>query len=370
MLTDIASVRDLMSPYELGSLRLRNRMVMAPMTRGRASDDGVQGEVAAAYYAQRASAGLIISEGAQVSQQGVGHIRTAGVHTAGQVAAWKTVTEAVHAAGGLIYAQLWHVGRISHPDFHEGELPVAPSALPVEGRAFTENGFVDIVVPRELGIDELPGIVEQFRSAARMAKKAGFDGVELHGANGYLLDQFTRDGSNHRKDAYGGDLAGRTRLPLEIARAVAEVWGGAQVGYRVSPNYSDFSMSDSDPAATFTYLVSELSKLGIGYLHLIEPIGGEGAPADRRLAPLLRRAFNGTFMLVDGYDAATAEAVLERGEADLIAFGAPFLANPDLVDRYRTGAALNTPDEDTYYQGEERGYIDYPTLTHVLREAA
>ena len=252
---------NIFSAYRLGGLELANRMVMAPMTRSRALDGNVPNPLAATYYVQRASAGLIITEGTQVSPQGVGYIRTPGIHSPEQVAGWKKVTGAVHEAGGKIFAQLWHVGRVSHPDFHGGELPVAPSALPVEGEVFTSQGKKRMVTPRALETGEIPDIVEQFRQGAENAKLAGFDGVELHGANGYLLDQFLRDGANRRTDAYGGSIRNRARLPLEVTEAVIGVWGTERVGYRIAPYFSAFSMSDSDPVATYSFLAKELSGL-------------------------------------------------------------------------------------------------------------
>ena len=249
-----AEPKTLFSPYRLGDFELRNRLVMAPMTRSRALDGNVPNPLAATYYAQRASAGLIITEATQVSPQGVGYIRTPGLHSAEQVAGWRTITDAVHRAGGKIFAQLWHVGRVSHPDFHDGALPVAPSALPVDGEAFTTRGPAKLVTPRALETDELPGIVAQFRPAAENAKAAGFDGVELHGANGYLLDQFLRDGSNRRTDVYGGSIENRARFPLEVADAVTGVWGPERVGYKLSPYFSGYSMSDSNPIETFSFM--------------------------------------------------------------------------------------------------------------------
>ena len=348
----------LLSPYHLGGLRLGNRMVLSPMTRSRAVANNVPNPLAAQYYVQRASSGLQITEGTQVSPQGVGYIRTPGIHSAEQVAGWKRVTDAVHAAGGTIFAQLWHVGRVSHPDFHGGELPVAPSALPVEGEAFTQNGRVKIPMPRALAAHEIPGIVEQFRKGAENAKAAGFDGVELHGANGYLLDQFLRDGANQRTDEYGGTIRNRARLPLEVATAVIEVWGAERVGYKLSPAFSGYSMSDSNPAETFTYLATQLSALHLGYLHVTE----RAMPGQARVTPLLRDVFNGTLMVNGGYDAKSGNAAIASGEADLVAFGVLFLANPDLPRRYREHAPLNTADQATFYAGEEKGYIDYPAL--------
>ena len=264
--------KTLFLPYRLGDIELNNRLVMAPMTRSRALEQNVPNPIATTYYAQRASAGLIVTEATQVSPQGVGYIRTPGIHSAEQVAGWRRITEAVHRAGGKIFLQLWHVGRISHPDFHGGELPVAPSAIAAQGQVFTAKGPQQMVTPRALTLAELPGIVEQFRRGAENAKAAGFDGVELHGANGYLLDQFLRDGSNRRTDAYGGTVENRARLPLEITKAVIDVWGADRVGYRISPNGAFNSMSDSNPVQTFSYLAEQLDKLGIVYLHVVDPV--------------------------------------------------------------------------------------------------
>jgi N-ethylmaleimide reductase len=353
----------LFTPFRLGELELRNRTVMAPMTRSRATDGNVPNPLAATYYAQRASAGLIITEATQVSPQGIGYVRTPGIHTPEQVAGWRQVTSAVHAKGGTIFAQLWHVGRISHPDFHNGALPVAPSAISADADVYTPNGPSKTVTPRALELSELPGIVEQFRHGAEMAKEAGFDGVEIHGANGYLLDQFLRDGSNHRTDAYGGSIENRARLPLEVAEAVISVWGPARVGYRVSPTAEIHGMTDSDPARTFTYLAEKLAALKMGYLHIMEPLSGAAAPsAAKRVTPALRAAFQGPLIVNGGYDGAAAAAAIARAEADLVAFGVPFLANPDLPQRLRRGAPLNAPDTATFYMGEEKGYTDYPAL--------
>jgi N-ethylmaleimide reductase len=355
----------LFSSYTLGDLPLNNRLVLSPMTRSRALEGNTANPLAATYYVQRASAGLMITEGTQVSPQGVGYIRTPGIHSPEQVEAWKHVTDAVHRVGGTIFAQLWHVGRVSHPDFHGGELPVAPSALPVEGDAFTSNGKVKIPTPRALETRELRGIVEQFRKGAENAKAAGFDGVELHGANGYLLDQFLRDGSNRRTDAYGGSLTKRMRLPLEVTEAVAGVFGANRVGYKLSPYFPGYSMSDSNPVETFTTIAKELGKLGIVYLLVSDAVAGPmKVDGTVRVTPRIRDAFDGTMIVNGGYDASTAEAVIARGEADLVAFGVPFLANPDLPLRYRKQAALNAPDATTFYAGEAKGYTDYPALSH------
>jgi N-ethylmaleimide reductase len=360
-----SEAKDLFSPYHLGDLTLANRLVLSPMTRGRAIEGNVPNPLAATYYAQRASAGLLITEASQVSPQGVGYIRTPGLHSAAQVDGWKNVTEAVHQAGGKIFAQLWHVGRVSHSDFHNGALPVAPSALEVAGEAFTHNGKVKIPTPRALALNELPDIVGQFQSAAQNAKAGGFDGVELHGANGYLLDQFLRDGANHRTDTYGGSIQNRARFPLEVVEAVIDVWGAERVGYKLSPHFAGYSMSDSNPVETFSYLAKQLDALQIAYLHIGEAIAGPMvAPAGTvRVAPILRELFGGAMIVNGGYDAQSGNAAVTRGEADLVAFGVPFLANPDLPARYRKAAPLNAPDQTTFYAGEEKGYIDYPALT-------
>ena len=363
LLARTAQPNALFAPYRLGDLDLSNRLVMSPMTRSRAVEGNVPNPLAATYYAQRASAGLIVTEATQVSPQGVGYIRTPGIHSAEQVRGWRAITDAVHRAGSKIFAQLWHVGRVSHPDFHGGALPVAPSALPVEGEAFTTKGRTKLVTPRALEIDELPGIVATFRAGAENAKAAGFDGVELHGANGYLLDQFLRDGSNRRTDAYGGSIENRARFPLEVVDAVTAVWSPQRVGYKVAPYFSGYSMSDSHPLETFSFIASELSKRGLLYLHVTEAVNDPAKPAGSgRATPILRGKFKGALIANGGYDVRTAQAAIARGEADLVAFGVPFLANPDLPVRYRSDAALNAPDQATFYAGEEKGYIDYPAL--------
>ncbi len=353
-----AHYQNLLSPYQLGELLLNNRMVLAPMTRSRAVEGEVPNPLAATYYAQRAGAGLIVTEATQVSPQGVGYVRTPGIHSDEQVAGWKKVTAAVHRAGGKIFLQLWHVGRISHPDFHGGELPVAPSAIAAEGTVFTPKGPQNMVTPRALEANELPGIVEQFTRGAENAQEAGFDGVEIHGANGYLLDQFTRDGANKRADSYGGSVKNRARLPLEVAEAVVEVWGPGRVGYRISPNGSFNSMADSNPVETFSYLARELDLRGVVYLHVVDPVADGG----KRISPLLQGIFDGSYIVNGGFDAETAETAIRRGETDLVAFGVPFLANPDLPERYRQKAPLNAPDQGTFYAGEGKGYTDYPAL--------
>jgi N-ethylmaleimide reductase len=349
----------LFSPLSVGALQLPNRMVMAPMTRNRAGAGNAPTALNATYYAQRASAGLLITEASQVSPQGVGYPRTPGMYSDEQVAGWRVVTTAVHARGGRIFAQLWHVGRVSHPLLQPGcALPVAPSAIAPQGRAMTPAGLQPFVTPRALATREIADIVAQFAHAARQAKGAGFDGVEIHGANGFLIDQFIRDGSNHRTDQYGGRAANRVRLLREIAEAVVAVWEIDRVGVRLSPHSRSNGMSDSDPLTTFTAAVQALDTIGLAYLHIVEPVGL--STDARRIAPVLRAAFHGTTMVNGGHDRASADAMIATGQADLVAFGVPFLANPDLVDRFRFNAPLNVADRATFYTGEHRGYTDYP----------
>jgi N-ethylmaleimide reductase len=354
----------LLSPYKLGDTPLRNRMVMAPMTRCRAIEGNIPGPLAVTYYTQRASAGLIITEGSQVSPQGVGFNHTPGIYSSEQVASWKRVTTAVHNAGGHIFLQLWHVGRMSHPDFLGGNLPVAPSAIPVDEEIHTPVGKKKIPVPRALPAEEIPDIIRSFGQGAKNAKEAGFDGVEIHGANGYLLDQFLRDGSNKRTDDYGGSLEKRMRFPLEVARAVVREWEPQRVGFRISPHFFIHGMSDTDPSGTFSSLASELNRIGIGYIHLVEPVGGRlgVTTPDARIAPLIRAHFDGALILNGGYDATSGNDMIESGLADLVSFGVLFLANPDLPYRFAQHAPLNSGNPSTFYTGEEKGYIDYPVL--------
>lgn len=355
----------LFEKYSLGDLNLNNRMVMAPMTRSRASFNGVQSKSAIEYYGQRASAGLIITEGSQVSPQGVGYIKTPGIYNTQQMSAWSKVVERVHKNKGKIFLQLWHVGRVSHPDFHEGKPPVAPSAIPFEGEVYTKEGMKKTVTPRALEINEIEQIVEQFYNASRLAKEAGFDGIEIHGANGYLLDQFLRDGTNKRTDKYGGSLENRFRLPLEVIKAVSENFSLESIGYRISPNNSFHGMSDSNTVETFSEFTKRLNKLGLGYLHIFEYIKGhEYGPSDDQtfMTPILRKLFKNAYIVNGGYQRKESIDVISRGEADLVAFGVPFLANPDLVERFIKDKKLNIPDQDTFYQGGDKGYIDYPFL--------
>jgi N-ethylmaleimide reductase len=355
---------DLLSPYSLGPLRLKNRMIMPPLTRSRAEQGNVPNHLAALYYSQRAGAGLIVTEATQTSPKGQGYVATPGIHSDEQVAGWHKVTDAVHAQGGLIYLQLWHVGRISHPDFLNGELPVAPSPIAPRGvQAFTADGLKDIPTPRALETQELPGIVEEFRQAARNAKTAGFDGIEVHGANGYLLDQFLEDGTNQRTDQYGGSVENRARLLLEVVDAVTDVWGSDRVGVRLSPGGSFNDMVDSHPERTFSYAVQQLAPRNLAYLHLIEPIPTPGEhPTPDLSVHFFRPMYAGTIIAANGYNFERADEVLHSGDADLVAFGQLFIANPDLPERFRRHARLNVPDRQTFYGGGEKGYIDYPSL--------
>jgi N-ethylmaleimide reductase len=353
---------DLFTPIRVGPLELPNRIVMAPLTRNRAGPGNVPRALNVEYYTQRASAGLLITEGSQVSPQGVGYPATPGIHSPEQVEGWRRVTASVRAAGGRIFLQLWHVGRVSHPSLQPGgALPVAPSAVCPAGDAFTYEGLQPFVTPRALALEEIPGVVEDFRAAAANARAAGFDGVEIHAANGYLLDQFLRDGTNRREDRYGGSLENRTRLLLEVAGAVCGVWGADRVGVRISPLQPFNDMRDSDPRATFTYAVRALADLGLAYLHVTElgqdAPGAAGPPFDLRE---LRRAWSGVYMTNAGYDRDRATAALAAGDADLVAFGVLFLANPDLPARFARNAPLNTPDPETFYGGDAKGYTDYP----------
>jgi N-ethylmaleimide reductase len=353
----------LFQPFALGPLTLPNRVVMAPMTRNRANAEDAPHALNAIYYAQRAAAGLIVTEATQILPEGKGYPGTPGIHSPAQIAGWRLVTEAVHAKGGRIFLQLWHVGRISHPSLQPGGvLPVAPSALQPAGRAMTASGPQPFVTPRAMAIEEIPGVVAAYGRAAENARAAGFDGVELHGANGYLIDQFLRSSTNQRRDSYGGSVENRARLLLEVTEAVVSAVGAERVGVRLSPLHPYNDISDADPAATFGHAAAELGRRKLAYLHVVQ-LGDDG-----RVDWLaLRRAFGGPFIANGGYDRARAEAAVESGAADLVAFAAAYLANPDLVERLRRGAPLNPPDRATFYGGDARGYTDYPTLDGALQ---
>ncbi len=351
---------DLFSPLTIGPNTLRNRIVMAPLTRNRAGEGNVPQAMNVEYYRQRATAGLIITEATQITAAGVGYPATPGIETPEQIAGWEQVTRAVHEEGGLIFLQLWYCGRISHPDLlPDHQQPVSASAITPAGEAITLEGMKPFVEPRALDIEELPGLVEQYRQAAVNAKQAGFDGVEIHAANGYLLDQFLRDGSNQRDDNYGGSLDNRVRLLLEVVDAVAEVWDSAQIGVRISPVNSFNDMHDSDPQTLFNFVAQELSPKMLGYLHVVE--GGFAGEAGVDYAQI-REHFDGNYMANLGYDLDKAQAAIASGQTDLVSFGAIYLANPDLVARFKSGAELNKPDEATFYGGDEHGYTDYPFM--------
>jgi N-ethylmaleimide reductase len=360
----VMTTADLFAPFQLGPLTLPNRVVMAPMTRNRAGAGNAPGPHAATYYAQRASAGLIVTEATQVSPQGVGYPGTPGIHSAEQIVGWRPVTDAVHKAGGRIFLQLWHVGRISHSSLQpDGALPVAPSAIAPAGQAWTLDGMKDYVVPRALDIAEIAGVVADYRRGARNAREAGFDGVEVHGANGYLIDQFLRDGSNQRSDRYGGSAQNRARFLIEVTEAVVGEWGAERVGVRLSPTNPYNSMSDGNPAETFGTAVGELNRFGLSYLHVVEPGATDPVPAGETPdLKFFRRLWRGPLIANKGYDRARAEAALNEGAADLVAFATLFLANPDLPERLRRGGPFNPPDRKTFYGGSEAGYTDYPAL--------
>jgi N-ethylmaleimide reductase len=350
----------------LGPATLTNRMVMAPMTRGRAAPDGTPTDIMPTYYAQRATAGLIVTEATSISTQGRGWVNAPGIYTDAHVEGWKPVTQAVHDKGGKIFLQLWHMGRVSHPDFQEGgALPVAPSAIAAEGDAHTAEGHKPYVTPRALALDEMPGLVASYVDAAQRAMDAGFDGVELHGANGYLLDQFIRDSANQRTDAYGGSIENRWRLPLEVTAAVAEAIGPGKTAIRLSPVGAFNSMHDADPIASYGYGAEQLEALGLAYIHVAEARAGMMHNAEAPVVhPTIKAALKTTPMIINGgYDQASAEAAITEGVADAVAFGVPFLANPDLVARMREGREeRNAPDFKTFYTPGPEGYIDYPAL--------
>lgn len=355
---------DLFSPARFGAIELANRIVMSSLTRNRAGTGNVPTPLMAEYYRQRASAGLILTEATPICEAGHGYPRTPGIHAPEQVAGWKRVTDAVHGAGGKIALQLWHVGRISHPDLQPGGiLPVAPSAIRPAGQAYTGAAMKDFVTPRALETAELQGLVETYARAARNALEAGFDGVEVHAGNGYLLDQFLRSSTNRRTDAYGGSRENRARLLLEVMEAVCNEIGSDRVGLRLSPVTTFNDLADDDPQATFEYVVSRLNPLRLAFLDVLQGTGG--APRDQWVPfdyARLRALYAGNLILNNGYDFATAQEAVTSGDADAIAFGRLLLANPDLVERFRRGAPLNSPDVGTFYAGEERGYTDYPFL--------
>lgn len=365
---------DLFSPLLIGSLALANRIVMAPMTRSRAGDDGIPKDMHATYYAQRASAGLIITEGVNISAQGRGYAGTPGLWTQEQVAGWQKVTQAVHAAGGVIFPQLWHVGRLSHTDLQPGgEAPVAPSNIRAGGTVYTAAGSVEPSQPRALETDEIAGIIDQYRHATRNARAAGFDGVEIHAANGYLLDQFLRDSTNRRTDRYGGSVENRTRLVLEVVEAVVQEWSASRVGIRLSPVSEQLGDTplDSQVMETYGALLDRLNDFGLAYVHLVEGStgGARAAPQGVDLDELGRR-FKGCLIGNNGYDLPLAQQRLAEGKVDMVAFGRPFISNPDLVERLRHGIPLAPADPVTFYGTSEKGLTDWPAAHHEPEAAS
>lgn len=346
----------LLDPVRIGAWDLPNRIIMSPLTRARAGAGRVPNALMAEYYRQRAAAGMIISEATSVTPMGVGYANTPGIWSEEQVAGWKLVSRAVHKAGGKILLQLWHVGRISDPIFLNGETPVAPSAVPPAGHVSLVRPPKPFVTPRALRLDEIPGIIAAYRKGAENAQRAGFDGVEIHGANGYLLDQFLQDKTNRRNDEYGGTIANRARLMLEATDAAIVVWGADRVGMHLAPRGDAHDMGDSNPPATFGHVARELGRRGIAFIAAREGLGED------RLGPELKAAFGAAYIANEGFTRDTGNQVLAAGEADAIAFGVPFIANPDLPERFRRDARLNPPDPSTFYTPGPKGYTDYPFL--------
>jgi N-ethylmaleimide reductase len=360
------TIPKLFTPVRIGSITLPHRIVAAPMTRLRSEQPGdIPGELMATYYGQRATGkGLLIAEATTVSITGRGYLGAPGIYSDEQVTGWRKVTDAVHAEGARIFLQIWHVGRQSHVDMTNGATPVAPSVVPFEQVVVTKDGWLPVSPHRALLIDEIPGIIEEFRRGAERALAAGFDGVEIHGANGYLLDQFLQDGSNKRTDVYGGSIPNRARLLLEVVEAVVSVWGPGRVGVRLGPSGTWASMSDSDPDALFGYVADQLNRFELAYLHIIEPrIVGAEAPVEGKppvAAAQLRKVYRGTILSAGGFEADTADEIIEAGDADMVVFGRHFAANPDLPKRIRLGLPLNPYDRETFWGGTAVGYIDYP----------
>ncbi len=351
----------LFTPLTLGALTLPNRIIMAPLTRSRAGESRIPNSVMKDYYVQRASAGLILSEATSVTPMGVGYADTPGIWSDAQVAGWKEVTDGVHQAGGRMFLQLWHVGRISDPMFLNGELPVAPSAIAAKGHVSLVRPEKPYVTPRALTLDEIPSIIEAYRKGAENAKKAGFDGVEIHGANGYLLDQFLQDGTNKRTDSYGGSIENRARLLLEVVDAVISVWGADRVGVHLSPRGDAHDMSDSNATATFIYVAQQLGRRKIAFICAREYHGEDS------IGEQLRAAFGGVYIANEKFNKETAERAIEEHRADAVAFGQLFIANPDLPERFAADAPLNAPDFATFYQGGAKGYTDYPFASKMTK---
>lgn len=355
----------LLEKYKVGALDVNNKIAMAPMTRSRANADGTVGDMTVTYYQQRASIGLLITEAVNISEQAIGSPFTPGIYTAAQVESWKKVTEAVHAAGGTIVMQLWHTGRVSHSSIKNGEQPVAPSAIAIEGQKhFTPTGMQPYETPRELTTAEVKQVVADYRQAAINAKEAGFDGVELHGAFGYLPNQFLVDGANHRTDEYGGGVENRSRFVLEVMQALVDVWGAGRVGIKLSPSIPYNGMIDSNPEALFGYLIGKLNEMPLAYLHLMQPLFPIDAfphyPKD--VLTTFGGLFDKTIMVNGGYDRNSGEKEVVDNRAQMVSYGALTLANPDLPERFRLDTGYNTPRKETFYSGGAQGYIDYPTL--------
>jgi N-ethylmaleimide reductase len=365
----------LFTPIRIGAIELSHRVVMAPLTRMRSDVPGnIPNELMSEYYAQRATrGGLIVAEATFIAPEGCGGYGSPGIFTDAQEAGWRKVTDAVHTMGGKIFLQLWHVGRQSHVDLQpDGVAPIAPSAIQGDVRALLADGPATGSMPRAIELAEIPAIIEQYRRAAERAKAAGFDGVEIHGANGYLIDQFLQDNANKRTDAYGGSVENRARFMLEVVEAVVFVWGADRVGIRIGPSNSFGDMGDSNPEVTFGYVAKALSRFGLAYLHVIEPlvkvnIAEEGKPPVT--AGALRPLFGGPVIAAGGFERSDAEAIIEKSDADLVAFGRHFIANPDLPERLRLGLSLNAYDRHTFYYGGEKGYADYPFYGRVKAPA-
>lgn len=364
----------LLQPYSKGNLNLKNRVVMAPMTRSRADnpENKPTGALQGEYYKQRASAGLIITEGSQISKQAVGYINTPGIHSREQVEGWKEVTQKVHEADGKIFIQLWHVGRMSHPDFHNGELPLAPSAINPNSKSFTKEGLKDTVSPKEMTLEDIRVTIEDFKNAAANAMKAGFDGVEIHSSNGYLLHQFFNATSNKRTDEYGGSKENRARILFEVIDAIKEVMPEGKIGLRLNPSlHGTFGMTmDEETIPTFDYIVKKLNDYDLAYLHLSEPSTdvSDIPYAEPEIAKRYRPMYNGTLIINSNFDQKSGNAIIEEGNADLVAFGRPYVSNPDLVERFEQNIPLTEWDQDTFYTPGKEGYLDYPVKTE--REAA
>ena len=359
--TTASKKSQLFSPLEMGDLVLSNRIVMAPLTRNRAGEGNVPTDLNTLYYSQRASAGLLITEASQISEYALGYPATPGIHSEKQIIAWKKISDEVHAEGSLIFIQLWHVGRISHPSMlPDNSLPVAPSAIRPEGEAVTYEGMQSYVTPRALTLEEIPALINDYVIAAKNAKAAGFDGIEIHAANGYLLDSFLRDSSNQREDAYGGSVENRMRLLDEIVTAIKDVWPAGRISVRLSPENQFNDIRDSHPQKTFDAVVKMLNKHDLAYLHVLE---GDMLTGERKVNYVqLKEHFSGLYMANNGYTKDMAEQALDEGNVDLVAFGQSFIANPDLPERFAQNAALNVPDQSTFYGGDAKGYTDYPRL--------